>query len=96
MALDFRRLEKGAAQANVPLVEGDILFVPSRDPNRRSWDDISGRRSPAQPLPVDGPCVTLHEHTGPGVPIGGPGLFVVWAGRGGSPSGYSVAMEASP
>jgi len=39
-ALDFRRLEKGGPGANVQLAEGDILYVPSRDPNRRSWDDI--------------------------------------------------------
>ncbi|MBM3474577.1 MAG: hypothetical protein FJX75_15040 [Armatimonadetes bacterium] len=36
--LDFRRMEKGLEQAKIPLVEGDALYVPSRDPSRRGWE----------------------------------------------------------
>jgi len=36
--LDFRRMERGVEQARVLLVEGDTLYVPSRDPNRRGWE----------------------------------------------------------
>jgi polysaccharide export outer membrane protein len=35
--MDFRKAEKSLAGANVPLIEGDIVYVPSRDPNDRGW-----------------------------------------------------------
>jgi protein involved in polysaccharide export with SLBB domain len=36
--INFGRIEKGMATAKIPLVEGDILYVPSRDPSRRGWE----------------------------------------------------------
>jgi protein involved in polysaccharide export with SLBB domain len=37
-AVDFRRLQKGLAVADIPLVEGDVIFVPARG-NKQSWWD---------------------------------------------------------
>lgn len=36
--IDFGRLERGLETASIPLAEGDILYVPARDPNRRGWE----------------------------------------------------------
>jgi len=36
--IDFRRIEQGQAGGDMPLQEGDIVYVPSRSTQRTGWD----------------------------------------------------------
>ena len=38
--INWKRIERGLDPADFTIEEGDIVFVPSRDPNKRSWWDL--------------------------------------------------------